>query len=247
MKKPNNNDIILKDTLLTDSDIVQIFYNRLNYWIPNPELLNALLKVPLSSNILQFNRLEFWGDSVLSYIITKALIIQNPNEKTGNLSIHRSRLVSADFIFYHIIPKLNILDLLVYSDDKCPIKNISNIFEILIALIFMYNSEYEVEEFIVNLYRDYLDRERNISNSKKWKTLLQELIQTDPKSVIKYEKCPQKEGEIIVNHKTILIVVYHNKYFKIETNSDKNYKISQELAAYILYHMVVTRYNMSNK
>ena len=149
------------------------------------------------------------------------------------------------------MPKLNIADLLSCDNKNKQIKNISNIVEILVAMIFFHYSEKDTEHFILMLYSPYVNHELEIGGHeikqkiKKYKTLLQELIQLDIKSKIQYIKKVVNFAKETEYHIT-LVAIYYGRAFKIETTGHASYKISQELAAYILYNMIKANYVMNS-
>ena len=72
------------------------FEKKINYKFKNKELINLALTHSSFSNKknLNYERLEFLGDRVLSLVISEHLFIKYPNENEGALSKRLSNLVS---------------------------------------------------------------------------------------------------------------------------------------------------------
>jgi len=117
---------------------------------------SALKKYTLTDS---FETLEFMGDSVLGFVITKMLFDKHEKEQEGFLTKARTKLVRGNTLA-GIARKLN-LDQWVLMDDK-GIRNgwnsndkvLEDTFEALIGAIYMDIGLLHAKEFILNIYNN---------------------------------------------------------------------------------------------
>ena len=122
---------------------------------------SALKKYKLTDS---FETLEFMGDSVLGFIITKYLFDTFRDRQEGFLTKARTKLVRSETLAF-IGKKLN-LDKWILMDDK-GIKNgwakntkvLEDVFEALVGAIYMDIGLLHAKEFVLNIYTntEYVD------------------------------------------------------------------------------------------
>lgn len=128
-------------------------------------------------------RLEFLGDAILSFVISKLLYQQFPHHQEGNLTNIRSNLVKASSLA-KIGEELTIGDYLLLSrgeEDSGGRRNltlIANAVEALIGAIFLDQGAETVEDFIRRFFSGTLESIIRLRNFKDSKNILQEKIQS---------------------------------------------------------------------
>ena len=127
-------------------------------------------------------RLEFLGDAVLSFVISKLLYQQFPHHQEGNLTNIRSNLVKT-LTLSKIGKELTIGDYLFLSRGEAEsggqqnLALIANAVEALIGAIFLDQGIAVVEDFIRRFFSGTLEAIIKTGNFKDSKNILQEKIQ----------------------------------------------------------------------
>jgi ribonuclease III len=135
-------------------------------------------------------RLEFLGDSVLGFIISKNLFLKFPNYSEGELSKLKSRLVSGVSLS-SVSERLQLTDFLLLghgekmNHGEKNKSNQENLFESLLGAIFLDSGIETVENFILDTL-DYKEIKKSI-DIKDYQTLLQEFTQKKYKTLPVYE------------------------------------------------------------
>ena len=171
--------------------------NNLEDIVPKPEGALDLMKV-------DNERLEFLGDSILSFVVAKYLYERYPKQNEGFLTKLRTKLVNGEALSY-FSQELGLGEYIImsrYIEDKCNGRKSSNIledvFESLIGSIYLDFNETEIkgfdlhsglgihicEIFIINLIEDKVDFEELIKNDTNFKEQLYRHFQQ------KYKKVP---------------------------------------------------------
>ena len=106
-------------------------------------------RMDLKGNPLNYERLEFLGDAMLSAVIAAHLYKEAPAGDEGSLTKMRSKIVSRD----HLNELGRDLDLIRFIDSKVPIQHFGenihgNIFEALVGAIFLDKGYNFCEKFI---------------------------------------------------------------------------------------------------
>lgn len=117
---------------------------------------SALKKYTLTES---FETLEFMGDSVLGFVITKMLFDQYEEQQEGFLTKARTKLVRGNTLA--IIAKKLGLDKWVLMDDKgirngwnCNDKILEDVFEALVGAIYMDLGLIHAKKFILDIYKN---------------------------------------------------------------------------------------------
>lgn len=181
------------------------FLKKYGIDINNKTLLNEALTHSSYSNehkgINNYERLEFLGDAVLELIISEYLY-NNYNLKEGEMT-----KVRASFVCEKALDKYS-SDIGLHKYIKVGMGQINNIneaivadvFESVLAVIYLEKGFNTAKEYIYKIVVPYI--ESNYDFLSDYKTKLQELVQTDKKSLI-YEVV-KETGEA------------HNKTFYVE-------------------------------
>ena len=160
-------------------------------------------------------KLEFLGDRVLGLIMSKALLVNYPNEKEGIIDKKFANLVNKETCTA-IAQDLEIKKYMVLGDSyknlkRSDAKIISDALEALIGAIFLDRGLNIAEKFILNLWNDYLKKSDVTQIDSK--TLLQEY------SLKKYKKLPKYKVYKQLGPQ-------HNPMFRVEVQIPNSKKIT---------------------
>lgn len=190
--------------------------------------LNEASGRKLSSN----ERLEFLGDAVLSYIISKWLYKKFPGFPEGHLTNIRSNLVKTESLA-EIAQDLNIGDYLILSKgekksggDKNP-SLLANSFEAIIGAICLDQGVDIAEKIIHLMLLPRLEKTIKTGKFKEYKSLLQEKLQAKTKQSPDYRTI-KEEGP---DHAKIFTIGVYAQDKLIAIGSGKNKKEAEEIAA----------------
>ena len=171
----------------------------------NPKLLEAALTHPSYRNehphlrFPDFDRLEFFGDSILNYVICCELIEAFPEADEGILSRFRSTLVSKK-ILARVAQELRLGRFLKLgrglANDKGPqhSKILADSLEALIAAIYEDQGLPQAREFIVKHLGSYLNPRRLLRLDPNPKSTLQELSQKQWRKIPEYSWKAARQG-----------------------------------------------------
>ena len=197
----------------------------------NEELIKIALTHPSYtkennlSDLVNYERLEFFGDSVLKLFCSKILYETYPDASEGELSKIRSILVS-DAILAQVAIKIGLDKLIILGPSEKKqggrkrASNIACSLEAVLGAYYFSNKQKEIEEFIrkfIIIYADDVDKHFEKYNAKD---TLQQYTQgynkTRPEYVIKNIKGPAHKPIFEVD------VVWENKVLaSAEGNSKK--------------------------
>lgn len=185
-------------------------------------------KEKVSSN----ERLEFLGDSILSFVVSRYLFNKYPNFKEGTLTNLRSLLVNTRSLAL-VARDLNFGDLLILSKGEEESKGrqnqslLANCFEAFIGALFLDQGILEVEKF---LEKTLLLKAEGFVKSKALK---------DPKSILQEKTQARKYGSPLykvvneegpAHNRTFTIAVYVNNSV-IAHGMGRSKKLAEEDAA----------------
>ena len=170
--------------------------NILNYKFKNKMLLKEALTHPSMSfknKHFNYERMEFFGDSILSMVIIEYLYNKYNNEKEGQLSKRKAYLVSKETLS-NIANSMNIGKFIIMTkgEENCGgrtnINNLENVMEAIIAAIYL-------DCLDINVVRDFI--------LKIWKPIdiKEKIPHNDPKS--KLQEWTQKYYKILPEYKII--------------------------------------------
>lgn len=191
--------------------------SKIGYRFKNQKLLHLAFVhrsfVNENKNISEHNeRLEFLGDSVLGLIISEYLYLVLPNNKEGELSYLRSRLVEASSCVTYV-QKLNIEQYLSLgkgeriNSGKGRNSILADLFEALIGAIYLDAGLEVTKKFLFDHFKEEIESiiKTPLSN---WKAILQDYCQ----------KTYQKQPDYIVTSEE---GPDHSKVFKISVLIDQ--------------------------
>tara|TARA_B100001250_G_scaffold343234_1_gene311834 strand:+ start:1570 stop:2190 length:621 start_codon:yes stop_codon:yes gene_type:complete len=176
-----------------------------------------------ANNIDHNERLEFLGDSILSFIITDLLFSENSKKEEGFLSQKRAKIVSRkhlNLVGKKIIPKEKINN----SLENIPSNVYGNTLEAIIGAIYIDKGIKEAREFIKkHIYNSvFLDGFSDLDFKSR-------LLKHAQKEGLKIEyKVEKKEG--LDHEKEFLVALFLNNK-KITSSSAKSKKEAEQKAA----------------
>ena len=129
---------------------------KIKYKFFNKKLLVSALTHPSfdNKNFIDYERLEFLGDSVLSLAVTEYLYHRFPDLDEGSLTIKRSELINKN-ILHQACEDLNLNNHLIvgqsidYNNSKTMVKLMSNIYEAMIGAIYIDSKYLYAKRFII--------------------------------------------------------------------------------------------------
>lgn len=155
-----------------------------------------------------FERMEFLGDSILGFIVSKELFIRHPDEQEGKLSKLKSKIVSETYLTL----KANSLDLGKYlllspeeqqsGGTKKP-SILSDTVEAMICAIYLDSGISSATRFIKNQILTDYETTVNRNELVNYKSILQEHLQSHSEEPPRYVTLAEEGPE-------------HNKTFIIE-------------------------------
>lgn len=199
----------------------------------NEDLLNEALTHSSYSNehknTRNYERLEFLGDAVLE-LITSEYFYENTNYKEGDMTKRRASFVCEHALAYYA-KKLGIDKLIKVGHGQQGNVNdtiIADVFESILGAVYVTHGLDVARKYVREIIVPYIEKDFMFLDD--YKTLLQELVQTDRKSL----------DYILVNE----YGEAHNKTFEVEVQIDgivygkgkgKNKKEAEQHAAFDAY------------
>ena len=153
--------------------------------IQNESLLRTALTHSSYSNehgTENYERLEFLGDAVLE-LVTSEYFFLNTNYNEGKMSKVRASYVCEEALYeYAKDISLSKYILVGHGQEKDVNSTIiADVFESVLAVIYLENGLSVVKKFILDLILPYI--EKDVQFMYDYKSLLQEMVQTDKKSL----------------------------------------------------------------
>ncbi len=154
---------------------------------------------PVCRNLENFDRLEFFGDAILNYVVCRKLYASFPDADEGLLSRLRSILVSRK-ILGRIARKIGLRSLLKLGRGILNDKNHAQSKLFVDALEALFGAYYldrglsKTERFILRLYEGYFDVKKLIRIDPNPKSTLQELAQKHWQVLPVYKNEPHTRG-----------------------------------------------------
>lgn len=191
---------------------------NINYSFNDKRLLKSALTHTSYANENRTNsneRLEFLGDSILSFIVSSHIYKHFKNMPEGELTRLRSSLVceAALCVFSREI-NLGENLLLGKGEDKNGGRNrdsiLADAFESLLAAIYLDGGLDAAKDFVNRfVLRELNSTTKMATSAKDYKTILQEIIQRNPEEVISYVLTRETGPD-------------HDKLFEVEVHLNSN-------------------------
>ncbi len=143
------------------------------------------------NSLENYERLEFFGDSVLKLAVSEKLIKKYPKSNEGDLSKIRSIIVS-DATLSKVAEQIELTDLIILGEhaEKTGERNCTSIkacvFEALLGAFYLDGKKNEIFEFLSNILEPYIDEVKENFAKYNSKEILQEYTQGKTKELPKY-------------------------------------------------------------
>lgn len=177
---------------MTEKDINAIEH-KLLYKFNNKELLKQAFthsSFANAENVSDNERMEFFGDAILDAVVSEYLLVNYVDCVVGQLSTMRSNIVSANAL-RPVVDNLGLLKYLRVASGASKIKSASkkiesNLYEAIIAAIYLDGGMHFAKEFILRTLKSKLESATSALH-KDSKTQLQEYCQHNKLPAPKYK------------------------------------------------------------
>jgi len=205
----------------------------------NPNLLKralthrSFLNEVKNKEVISNERLEFLGDTILSFVVSNWIFNKFPKYPEGKMTNLRSNLVKTGTLT-KISRKLKIGDYLLLSRGEIESNGhqkptlLANALEAVIGAIFLDQGIETAEKFIKNNFGTLLKELIILGNFKDYKSLLQEKLQAQKRKSPVYKTFNEKGPG---HNKTFTINVYYQKGDLIATGVGKSKQKAEQEAA----------------
>lgn len=190
-----------------------------NYKFKNEELLLRAL-THSSKSELNYERLEFLGDSILDFLVGE-YFFKKCNDDEGKLTIFRSQYVSENYLV-KVFDKLKLANLVKLGKSyKGEISKAikGDVVESIIAAIYLDGGIEKARQFI---YSNFDLENFRIHEDENYKSRLQELVQGNFKCKMSYVTEPIEEG---------FISSFYMDEDKISSGEGKSKQEAEQIAA----------------
>lgn len=181
-------------------------------------------------------RLEFLGDSVLGLVISEYIFKKYRNKPEGTLTRIRASIVCEPSLYEHA-RKLNLGKYMLVgkgeetTGGRKRISILADAYEALIASIYIDGGILNAQKFIVSEFSESIDSVVKESNSRDYKSRLQEYIQQTQGSIIRYEVTDEQGPP---HNKTFFVNVLVDERIVGSGNGRSKKEAEQEAAKYAL-------------
>jgi len=163
--------------------------------ISHPSYRNENLPVRLED----FDRLEFFGDAILNFVICKKIYPLFPKADEGLLSRLRSILVSRKILFRiardtRLLGMMKLGKGLHEQEDFLKVKLAADAFEALLGALYLDQGLERAEKFILKCFRPYFDAKKLFRLDPNPKSMLQEWVQKHWKKLPVYSSQTTDKG-----------------------------------------------------
>ena len=210
------------------------FETNIRYIFKNKALLKKALthtSYAYENKVDSNEKLEYLGDSILEFIVSKYLYGKYTNLSEGEMTKVRANVVCENSL-YVIAKRHNFSDFLYLGKSERASKNskkaiLADAVEALIAAIYLDGGIDFSEKFIIDNLKDYIDESTKHVGDKDYKTVLQEKLQVHGDVTIKYNVIK----ELGPDHEKIFIVEVKCDNKKLAEGMGKNKKQAEMDAA----------------
>ena len=190
----------------------KVISKYLGYQFKDIDLLNLAL-THKSYSQKNNEKLEFFGDSVLSMVISELLINMYPEFNEGELSLYRASLVQRE-VLNELAESLCIDKVMILGEGESTDGNsiAGNGLEAILAAIYLDSNFKACKEVILKLFLSRLEKLQLKEDIKDPKTTLQEYLQ---KKKINLPQYTRKNSNVNAKEFKVVCVI---KELKIESN-----------------------------
>lgn len=212
---------------------------KLGYYFKNPALLRQAVTHSSFSPNENYQRLEFLGDSLLGFVVAELLFNSYLNMNEGNMTKYRSQIVRESALSELALDiGLDCAMIMgkgeIKSEGYLKPSILADVFEAIIAAIYLDGGIDEAKAFILKFIRKQVDHVIQ-SNGSDYKTLFQEYIQKKPGRKIEY-RLEESSGDPQVGMKFVSSVYVDG--ILLGTGEGSTKKESEKDAAKIAYEKI---------
>ena len=206
----------------------------------------SLNKKDLNGVAVNYERLEFLGDSILSSIISSYLFKNIPTGSEGYLTQMRSKIVSRN----HLNELGLELNLLQFVDSNISEENYGdnihgNLFEALVGAIFLDRGYPHCKKFIFqNVIEPHVDLEKLKNKVISYKSLLIEWCQKN-KKIYNYQTF-EDSGNDPVKHSSVKLSIDDKTIAKARDTSKKKAEEKASKRAFFMFQEDILKYQNQN-
>ena len=190
------------------------FESNIGYTFNNKNLLEEALthtSYAYENKTKSNERLEYWGDSILEFIMSEHLFLNYNNLSEGEMTEVRANVVCEDSL-YEVAKKHNFSDFLFLGKSEINSQNskkaiMADSVEAIIAAIFLDSNLENAKKFIIENLKDAAKIASEHVGMKDYKTVLQEKLQVNGEVKIQYEVIAEDGPD-------------HDKTFVVEVTCD---------------------------
>ena len=213
---------------------VEILEQKIGYTFKNKELIIKALSHSSASSTFNYERMEFLGDSLLSYIVAEHLYF-NFNQEVGKMSVLRSNLVSTNALSKIVLDN-GWKNLITVGASVASTKNIAknvlaDVFESITAAIYLDAGIEETKKFVNKFVLNNVELVVNTD----YKTLLQEKVASiNPSHKLSY-KLISSAGP---SHALVFTMGLYFNDGLVATASANNKKSAEQLCAQTFFEQI---------
>ncbi|MDN5247952.1 MAG: ribonuclease III [Wolbachia endosymbiont of Tyrophagus putrescentiae] len=180
--------------------------------------------------VVNYERLEFLGDSILNMTVSVMLFKLFPNEKEGDLAKRKTDLVCGSTLT-NIARQIKLGDFIIMNNsERCNggehnSKNLENALEALIGAIYIDGGFEDVERFVTRHWKELA--QKTVNPPQDSKTLLQEWTQRNKLSLPEYQLV-KRSGP--AHRPEFTISVYVKNYGKVSAQAYSKKTAEQKAA-----------------
>lgn len=184
-------------------------YKNIGYKFQNEKLLEEAITHPSANEDFNYERLEFLGDSVLTFFVTEILMSKFKNESEGDLAKRRAAVINGKSLF-EIAENIKIKTHLILSNSeersggRDNQKILENAMEAIVGALYLDAGIEETRSFIEKHWLPFI--EKDITPPVDEKTYLQEWAQANGHSIPEY-RISDKKGPDHNPHFTVVVKV----------------------------------------
>ena len=217
---------------------LRVFQEKIGYFFSNIELLRHALRHSSSTQQKDENneRLEFFGDAILDFIICEELFVRCPEHSEGAMTDIKGEIVSRKVIG-RVLKGLEVRPVMllgkgIAASKNLPVSLYANMFEAIVAAIYLDSDLAHVRRVVLDLLGSEIEIAIKTVNNQNFKSLVQELVQKEKSGNLSYSIIATSGPE---HDKTFTVELSLNTV-PIGRGSGRNRKIAEQAAAEAAYH-----------
>ena len=207
---------------------------KIDYSFKDPTLLKKALTHPSlcrDNKEQSYERLEFFGDKILSLVIAKLLWDNHPDASEADLSVMHSNLVNTKCLA-EVASKIDLGSSIQMeageelNKGRTNAKILENAMEALIGAVYLDSDFNTITEFVSNLWADHLS-DTSSTQQRDAKSILQEWAQKNGKPIPEYTVI----SELGNAHNPIFVIQVSVDGVEPVTAEGSSKKTAQQIAA----------------